>query len=249
LLDASGLGACSLPPEDTCAMDAQCGNDLVCGGSQCRTMCATDAQCGSGGTCSNGSCIVPVSGAPDAGVRDAAGTSDAGPGTRPSSGTGAPCAAGVCPSGYDCATAAENTSVAVCRRPCAHDVDCASEGVGSYCYALHCTTPCDPVANAGCGSEVCGVYTGNPPSPEPMVDFTDCHPAGAIGVDGTGCTNEIDCAAGTTCMNGTCRRTCHYSPAAAGDCTRAGFACFPGAPFVNTLTQPYGACCPDPMGC
>jgi hypothetical protein len=237
LLDASGLGSCSLPPESTCAMSVDCGSDLVCGSSQCRTTCTADAQCGLGGACSSGSCVVPISGAPD---------------SRPTTGTGALCGradGGMCPSGYDCTTAVEATSIPVCRRTCMHDSDCAAEGRGSFCWdGSHCTTPCDPVHDLGCGTEVCGLYSGNPPTPEPMVTFTDCHPPGTIGVDGTGCTSELQCITGTTCWNGFCRRTCDSEHPVMGYCGGTE-ACFPSSPLVNDTVRAFGGCCPDPTGC
>jgi len=222
----------------------------VCAGGECRTTCSSSAACGASGACSAGSCVQPVSGV-DAGAPMDAASRDApvslGDGGRAVSGTGSPCGAGgTCASGLDCATAAENGSVPVCRRPCSVDVDCAGEGLGSYCYAMHCTTSCDPIANTGCGGEVCGTYTGNPS--EGMVDYTDCHTAGALGLDQGPCMEELDCAAGTTCMFGTCRRTCDRGAPPPAGC-EAGFACFPLGATVNDPTHQYGACCPDPMGC
>ena len=127
------------------------------------------------------------------------------------------------------------------------NADCANEGLGSYCYASHCTTSCDPPTGAGCGGEACGIYTGNPPAPEPMVDFTDCHAPGAIQADQMPCAEERDCAAGTACILGTCRRAC--DPLAGPGACAAGLSCYAMAPIVNALTSHYGVCCNETTGC
>jgi hypothetical protein len=257
LLDASGLGACTLGSETTCRSDAECGSDLVCAGGQCRTTCASDLACGTGGACLAGSCVQPASG-DDAGASaiDAGEPRDAhealSDGGRPATGTGSPCTAtadgGVCQPGYVCATENEDRSVPVCRLPCTSDADCASEGLGSFCGTRgHCTTACDPADGTGCGEETCNLYTGNPPDPEVMCDYTDCRPIGAV-ADGQPCTNHYDCGARSSCIVGFCRRICHPMLPEPGECT-GGQSCVAMSPIVNGTAVLYGAVCEPGSGC
>ena len=241
-LDASGVGACSIPSEDRCITLADCDNDLVCDGAQCRTTCTNDAACGAGGTCQRGSCITPVSG----------GTLDAGPnadGGRPLVGTGSRCNGGACAVGYECTTETEHTSVPVCRKLCTSDAECLSEGLGSFCQTGgHCTTACDPAASTStCGEEACGYYTGNPPAPEPMVDYTDCRPIGA-GREGDPCTVQTDCGVTLWCLTDQCRRLCHPSMPAPAECT-GGYTCHEQSTIVNGTSAAYGVCCSTTTGC
>ncbi len=60
--DNEGLGACTLPEEETCVLDSDCPSPLVCAPSGCTNECATDADCTAGALCDpdTGRCIDPV---------------------------------------------------------------------------------------------------------------------------------------------------------------------------------------------
>jgi hypothetical protein len=162
----------------------------------------------------------------------------------------------LCPGGStDCAAdhiCIGEGDLRVCRRFCQDDGACVAPGgkcipldsvvcggnpVPPAVDASFCTESCDPLDAAACATGLgcqIALATGGRPT------LTYCTQAGTR-AEGVGCLSSADCAAGTTCAAGMCRRWCVVGQA----CDVANRTCQAYSPTPAMIgSVEYGRCLP-----
>ncbi|RLB45006.1 MAG: hypothetical protein DRJ42_30885 [Deltaproteobacteria bacterium] len=257
----SGSPADTSPPPDSgpapeCRVPSDCDDGIACTDDSCRSPSNTcnntpnDALCSPGMTCQAGigctgtACdespcrlLTPQCGCPTGEgcyLTSATGRSCLPAGTLVE---GAACASdGACEPGHICA----GFGVAACLRACRTDAECpgttnlcllnASDGVTKAC-----TGTCDPIAQTGCppgGS--CGIAREDTGARRGLAF---CSGLGGPGVQGSGCSDEDDCAAGYTC-GGVCAKICRVG---LSDCP-TGTTCDATAEDIVVGSTTYNFC-------
>jgi hypothetical protein len=221
-----------------CTRASECASPLVCRLGRCRTECAAARDCPAGQVClavaaGQGACELPAidvcAMSCDAPLVCASGHCRVECMTDGDCPEGHGCASGVCQRSDSTMDAGAIDAAASDAAPSdagPRDAPRLDTGRGDSGFA------CDPIDETGCTGERCGLVGGVP----------TCVASGGVGVVGTACRNEVECASGLSCQGGLCVRVCLVGDDGfCGDdlvCSRDGVA---HQSFLDS-EQPLGLC-------